>query len=123
MSLDALASDLKTTLNVRGGMRVVGDPQTRIQKVAVLPGSTPIAASLRALPGVDLVLAGEVREWESAEYARDVAFSGQRKGLILVGRVVSEEAGMAICADWLTTLVPEVSVRHVSAGDPYWRPA
>ena len=122
-SLDALASGLKKTLNSRGGMRVVGDPQARIQKVALLPGSTPITASLAALPGVDVVIAGEVREWESAEYARDVVFSGQRKGFILVGRLVSEEAGMAACAKWLETVVPEVAVRHIPAGDPYWRPA
>jgi putative NIF3 family GTP cyclohydrolase 1 type 2 len=123
ISLDALASGIKKTFNSRGGMRVVGDPQARIQKVALLPGSTPITSSLVALPGVDLVVAGEVREWESAEYARDVVFSGQRKGFILVGRLVSEEAGMTACAKWLETVVPEVPVRHLPAGDPYWRPA
>ena len=69
-----------------------------------------------------IVIAGEVREWESVEYVRDQVFSGSGKGLILVGRVVSEEPGMAVCADWLKTLVPEVPVRHISAGDPYWRP-
>jgi hypothetical protein len=36
---------------------------------------------------------------------------------------VSEEPGMNICATWLKTLVPDVPVRHVAAGDPYWRPA
>jgi len=69
------------------------------------------------------VIAGEVREWESAEYARDVVRAGQPKGLILVGRIVSEEPGMALCARWLETIVPEVPVRHIPAGDPYWRPA
>jgi hypothetical protein len=74
------------------------------------------------LPNVDVIVAGEVREWESVEYARDTAFSGERKGLILLGRVVSEEPGMNICADWLKMFVAEVPVTHVSAGDPYWRP-
>jgi hypothetical protein len=72
---------------------------------------------------VDVIIAGEVREWESAEYVRDKAFAGERKGLILLGRVVSEEPGMDMCAQWITTLLPEVPVRHVPAGDPYWRPA
>jgi hypothetical protein len=88
-----------------------------------VPGSTPIATALEVLPTVDVMVAGEVREWESVEYARDVAFSGRRKGLMLIGRVVSEEGGMAECARWLGPLVPEVAVRHVAAGDPYWRPA
>ena len=55
-------------------------------------------------------------------YARDVVFSGAKKGLILVGRIVSEEPGMDACATWLKTVVPEVPVRHIAAGDPYWRP-
>ncbi len=123
VSLGALAEDLKRKLGSRGGIRIVGDPQTKVQTVALLPGSTPIAAALDALPSADVIVAGEVREWESVEYARDVAFSGRRKGLVLLGRVVSEEGGMRECARWLATLVSEVPVRHVAAGDPYWRPA
>ena len=123
VSLGVLAGEMKKRLGSRGGIRVVGDPDTKIQTAALLPGSTPIAAALSVLPNVDLVVAGEVRDWESVEYARDVVFSGQRKGLVLVGRVVSEEGGMSECARWLATLVSEVPVRHVPAGDPYWRPA
>jgi putative NIF3 family GTP cyclohydrolase 1 type 2 len=121
-TLERVASDLKRTLGTRGGMRVVGDRNARVRSVALLPGSTPIAAALRAFPNADLVVAGEVREWESVEYARDVALSGQARGLILVGRVVSEDPGMAACATWLRTFVPEVPIAHIPAGDPYWRP-
>jgi hypothetical protein len=123
VSLDALASTVKARLNARGGVRVVGDPQARVQRVAILPGSTPITASLATLPAVDVIVAGEVREWESTEYVRDVVHAGGRKGLILVGRIVSDDAGMQACASWLAPLIPEVRVRHLSAGDPYWRPA
>jgi putative NIF3 family GTP cyclohydrolase 1 type 2 len=123
LTLDVLASQLKKALNARGGIRVVGDPSTSVQRVAWLPGPTPIQAALQTLPNVDVIVAGEVREWESVEYARDTVHSARRKGLILVGRVVSEEPGMDACADWLRTVVPEVPVRHLPAGDPYWRPA
>jgi putative NIF3 family GTP cyclohydrolase 1 type 2 len=123
ITLDALASHAKQALNARGGVRVIGDPQTSVRKIGLLPGSTPIAASLDAFSGADAVIAGEVREWESAEYARDLVAAGRRKGLILVGRLVSEEPGMRACADWLKGVVREVPVRHVAAGDPYWRPA
>lgn len=122
-SLSALATELKKKLGTRGGIRVIGDPQTRVQTVALLPGSTPLAAALDTLPTVDVVVAGEVREWESVEYARDVVASGERKGLVLIGRIVSEEGGMSECARWLTTLVSEVPVRHIPAGDPYWSPS
>jgi putative NIF3 family GTP cyclohydrolase 1 type 2 len=120
--LRSLVTSLKTSLGARGGIRVIGDPQLDVQRVGFLPGSTPIQASLRLLPEVDAVVAGEVREWESVEYARDKVFAGEKKALILLGRIVSEEPGMSVCADWLKTVAPEVSVRHLSAGDPYWRP-
>ena len=92
-------------------------------RIGLLPGTTPIQAAFKLLPNVDVIVAGEVREWETVEYVRDKVFAGEKKGLILVGRVVSEEPGMAICADWLKTFIPEVPIRHISAGDPYWRPA
>jgi putative NIF3 family GTP cyclohydrolase 1 type 2 len=122
VSLDALARHVKTALRARGGVRVIGDRQTRVRTIALLPGSTPITASLEAFAAADLVIAGEVREWESAEYVRDLVTAGRKKGLILTGRIVSEEPGMRACAEWLKTLAPEVPVRHVAAGDPYWRP-
>ena len=121
-TLDALASDVKKKLNARGGIRVVGDPRLKVQKIGLLPGTTPIQASLGILPSVDLVIAGEVREWESVEYARDKVTAGEKKGLILLGRVLSEEFGMNVCARWLGTIVPELTTTWIPAGDPYWRP-
>ena len=103
-------------------MRIVGDPQLKVRKVALLPGSTPIAASLEALPGVDAIVAGEVREWESVEYVRDTVALGGKKSLTLVGRIISEDPGMQVCAQWLKTIVPEVGSTWMPVGDPYWRP-
>ena len=122
MRLDALASHIKTALNARGGMRVIGEPGTRVRRIGVLPGSTPLQASLNMLPAVDAIVAGEVREWESVEYVRDAVAAGGKKGLILLGRIVSEEPGMRVCAQWLQTIVPELATTWVPVGDPYWRP-
>jgi putative NIF3 family GTP cyclohydrolase 1 type 2 len=121
-SLEALVAHTKNALKSRGGLRVVGNPQLRVRKVALLPGSTPIGASLAALPAVDAIIAGEVREWESVEYLRDTNDLGGKKALILTGRIVSEDPGMQLCAQWLKTIVPEVTSTWISAGDPYWRP-
>jgi putative NIF3 family GTP cyclohydrolase 1 type 2 len=122
ISLDTLVSHVKTGLKSRGGMRIVGNPQQRIRKVAFLPGSTPIQASIETLPEVDTIIAGEVREWETVEYVRDSVALGGKKSLILVGRVVSEDPGMHVCAQWLEAIVPETTSMWISAGDPYWRP-
>ena len=101
----------------------MGDPQNQVSRIGVLPGVSAHAASLKLLPECDVIVAGETREWESVEYAQDAGAAGQKKGLIMLGRVASEEPGMNLCADWLKTLLPEVSVRWFSSGDPYWRPA
>jgi len=122
MTLEALASQLKKTLGTRGGIRAIGDRTMTIRKIGLLPGYTMIQASIALMPGVDVIVAGEVQEWESSTYAQDVAFAGVKKGFISIGRVVYEAPGMQVCADWLKTLVPEVPVRFISAGDPYWRP-
>lgn len=123
ITIGALADDLAKRLKAHAGIRVVGRPQTRVRRIALLPGLSALAATMRDLPDCDLVLAGETREWESVEYAQDTVASGQAKGLIMLGRVVSQDPGMNVCADWLKKLVPEVPVHWLPAGDPYWRPA
>jgi putative NIF3 family GTP cyclohydrolase 1 type 2 len=122
ITLDALASQLKKNLGTRGGIRAIGDRTITVRKVGLLPGYTMIQASIAMLPTVDVIVAGEVQEWESATYAQDVAFAGVKKGFISVGRIVNEAPGMQVCADWLKTIVPELPVRFIAAGDPYWRP-
>ncbi len=123
ITIQALADNLAAKLNARAGIRVVGDPRTSVRRIAMLPGVSALAATVKALPDCDLVLAGETREWESVEYAQDTVASGQKKGLIMLGRVLSEDPGMNLCAEWLKKLLPDVPVRWLPAGDPYWRPA
>jgi len=122
VTLETLAAQLKKALGARGGIRAIGDRTMTVRKIGLLPGYTMIQASIAMLPGVDAIVAGEVQEWESAAYAQDVAFAGVKRGFISIGRVVNEACGMQICAEWLKTIVPEVAVRFIPAGDPYWRP-
>jgi hypothetical protein len=123
VTLGSLADDLARRLNARAGIRVVGDPQARVRRIGLLPGVSTLAAAMKTLPACDVLLAGETREWESVEYAQDTVASGQKKGLIMLGRILSQDPGMNVCAEWLTSLIPEVPVRWLPAGDPYWRPA
>ena len=122
MTMAALASSVKAKLVARRGIRVIGKPDGRLQTIALLPGTHPIQTLLAVFPEVDVIIAGEIREWESSEYARDLVHTGRNKGLILVGRSLSEDAGMKVCAGWLKAIVPDVPVRWLTAGDPYWRP-
>ena len=122
IALEALAARVKSRLEARGGVRVVGREQTRVRTIGLLPGTRAVQEIVALLPQVDAVIAGEIREWESSEYSRDVVNAGLGKGLILIGRSLSEEAGMKMCADWLRPIVREAPVRWLPAGDPYWRP-
>ncbi len=122
LTLEALAGQLKKTLGARAGIRAIGDRTAMVRTIGLLPGYTTIQAAIAMLPAVDAIVTGEVQEWESATYAQDVAFAGVKKGFISIGRIVNEAAGMQVCADWLKPIVPEVPVRFISAGDPYWRP-
>jgi putative NIF3 family GTP cyclohydrolase 1 type 2 len=110
-------------LNLRGGLRSVGDPTFRVRRVMLYPGQLPLETMLKYFDQVDLMLTGEVREWECVPYAADMKTAGEKRSLVTIGRVVSEEPGMNACAAWLKTVVKGIPAKWISAGDPYWRAA
>jgi putative NIF3 family GTP cyclohydrolase 1 type 2 len=123
VSLARFAKEMQAKLNIRV-MRVVGDPSLLVKRVAASWGnfSAEPAFAVLAQPEVDVLVVGETREWELVEYAQDLISSGQKKALIILGHVVSEQAGMKECASWLRTFIPEVPVEFVPAPEPYWSP-
>ena len=114
---------IRTRLKLRGGMRTVGDRNAMIRRVLLVPGSMPPSTMWQRYSEVDMVVAGEVREWENTHYAADMFTAGEKRALVTIGRVVSEEPGMRACAEWLKTEVKEVPSKWIGAGDPYWSPA
>ncbi len=119
VTLRELAKDVKRLkLNAIG---VIGGPGQRVSRGALLQGAPPFHDS-QTLPSVDVVAAGEQREWEGVEYASDTNPAGMPKGMILIGRWASEQQGMRLCADWLKTFIKEMPVEWIPAGDPFWRP-
>ena len=113
---------IRSKLNLRGGLRAVGDRKATIRRVLVYPGSMTPATMWQRYTDVDMFVVGEVREWENTHYAADIFTAGQKRALATVGRVVSEEPGMRVCADWLKSVVKEAPAIWIGAGDPYWRP-
>lgn len=112
---------IRKKLNLRGGLRAVGDRAARVRRVMLHPGAMTPAVMWQRYSEADLVIAGEVREWENTFYAADIYTAGEQRGLVTIGRVVSEDPGMRACADWLKTVVQEVPAKWISAGDLYWR--
>lgn len=118
-----LAADIRRRLGAPT-LRVVGDPNQRVTRVTLVPGAAPFDMQRHALqqPDVDVVVIGEAREWETVEYVADAITAGQKKALIVIGHIPSEQAGMEEFARWLRTFVKDVPVSFVPAADPFWAP-
>ncbi len=123
VTLAKLAKEMQTKLKIRT-MRVVGDPNLLVKRVIASWGNCSLQPGIPFLakPDVDVLVIGETHEWELVEYAQDAISSGQKKALIILGHVVSEQAGMKFCADWLKEFVKEIPVEFIAAAEPFWRP-
>lgn len=121
-TLGALAAAIQQRTGARA-LRVVGDPDARVSRILLGVGyASPPAND----PEVDVVISGELQEtdaaFDSPEYVLDAAALGIPKGWIMLGHVISEEAGMLEMAEWIRGFVPEVPVQLVKAGEPFWVP-
>jgi putative NIF3 family GTP cyclohydrolase 1 type 2 len=121
--LEDLARQMKERIGIRT-MRVVGDRDLKVTRIAFAPGAAGRDRQIKALAqdDVQVLVVGESREWETVLYVVDAVGQGRRQGLILMGHDVSEELGMQECARWLKAFVSEVPVEFVPAGEPFWAP-
>ena len=100
----------------------VGNPQLRCKNVGILPGAWGGSKQIDMLSteNIEVLIVGEVAEWETCEYVRDAAFAGMSKGLIVLGHARSEEPGMRWAAEWLRKFIPaNVSVQYAPSNDPF----
>lgn len=118
--LGELAKSFKERLSLPL-VRVVGDPAAPCRRIGILPGAwggrMQIDVLARRRP--DLLICGEINEWETNVYVKDAVWAGQRISLILLGHVNTEEPGMRALADWLRPRLPGVPIQHVPMGDPF----
>jgi putative NIF3 family GTP cyclohydrolase 1 type 2 len=120
-SLNTLAQSIKKKLNVHG-VRIIGNPESTISKVALSHGLLLVADAERILRerDTDVVVAGDAVEWEAGPYFQDLVTAGKAKGLILLGDEASEEPGSGEMAEWLKGFVTEVPIEWIRAGEPFW---
>ena len=119
--LARFAQGMATKLNIRT-MRVIGDPKLPVRQVMASWGNVSLMPGIPYLAQADVLVVGETHEWELVEYVQDAIASGQKKALIILGHLVSEQAGMKYCAEWLRTFTPEVPIEFISSTEPYWSP-
>jgi len=121
MKLNELLAYLKTRFP-DSAFNIIGDPEMRISSVRLLPGAPGSMAQITSLEdkNIDLVIAGEVPQWETYEYMRDAVSQGRNKAIIFLGHIPSEEAGMEFCAGWLKGFLKDIPVTFVESGPSYW---
>jgi putative NIF3 family GTP cyclohydrolase 1 type 2 len=120
-TLRDLARDVAQKLGA-ATMRVVGDPEMKVTQVALSPGYEGFVKETHALErdDVQVLLAGETREWETVEYVADAVAQGRKKALIVIGHVPSEQAGMEECARWMGTFVKGTRIEFVPTKEAFW---
>lgn len=103
-------------------VRVVGDPEMTVTKVGLSPGAAGFEAETHALErdDVQVLLAGETREWETVEYTADAVTQHRKKALVIIGHIPSEQPGMEECTRWLKGFVRDVPIEFVPAKQPFW---
>lgn len=105
-------------------VRVIGNPKMKFTEVGLSPGAPGYMNHVKMLErdDVEVLVAGEVPEWESITYVRDADGLNMKKAMILLGHVNSEEAGMEYLATWLNDILEDIPTHFVPAGDPFWTP-
>jgi putative NIF3 family GTP cyclohydrolase 1 type 2 len=122
-TVGALVAELKARLGI-DTVSVVGRLSMPCRHVAMMVGAPPAEWQMAALAhtDVDVVVTGEVREWETSEAARDAVAQGLDKALIVLGHAKSEEPGMAYLVEWLKQRFPDLPIAHVPVGDAFIYP-
>jgi putative NIF3 family GTP cyclohydrolase 1 type 2 len=104
-----------------GVLRVVGDPAMQCKTVGLLPGFPPAEMQMGIFerPGVDVLIAGEIHEWETSEFVRDANRLGTPKGLVVIGHKASEEPGMRWIIPWLQERLPGAAIHFIPTGSAF----
>jgi putative NIF3 family GTP cyclohydrolase 1 type 2 len=119
-TVGSLAAELKAKLGI-ATVRVVGDLAMPCRRVGLMVGAAGGTWQIGFMGGqeMDVLVSGEIHEWETCEYVRDTIAQGRKLALIVIGHANSEEPGMAYLVDWLRERFPDLPITHVPVGDPF----
>ncbi len=119
-TLKNIGLHLKSALNI-DQIRVIGDLSKSCKKISLMPGAAggQRQIMIAETQHPDLLIVGEVHEWETAEYIRDAQLLGHNTALIVLGHSVSEEPGMEWLVNWLHPKIPGINVHQVASKSPF----
>ena len=118
VTLHELIETAKKKMNIHT-VRYIGDLNQSCKKILLMPGAAggknQISAISKYKP--DVLMCGEISEWETAEYVRDAEAKGDKVSLVVLGHIASEEAGSEWMKNWLEKNVPGIAVTHLPPGN------
>ena len=102
-------------------VKIIGEPEQVCKRVAISPGAAGGRSQIETIrkEKPDVLICGELNEWETSEYIRDMKLSGGKTSLIVLGHAVSEEPGLQWLKQWLEQKVSNIKVTHIPSGDPF----
>ena len=105
-------------------VRYIGEPGHVCKRVLLIPGAAGGKTQIHRLQEFkpDVLIVGELNEWETSEYIRDMRSLGINTSLIVLGHVQSEEPGMKWLAKWLQPQLQGIKVTHLPSKDAFhWK--
>jgi putative NIF3 family GTP cyclohydrolase 1 type 2 len=120
MNFQNVIEHLKSSLGIEH-LRVIGNMNQLCERIVIIPGAAggEMQIGIVEKENPDVLIVGELREWETAEYIRDGQLLGAKTSLIVLGHSQSEEPGMEWLVDWLQPKVPELKITHIASGNSF----
>ena len=117
-TLKDLITFLKQKLTIKE-VRYIGNLDQSCKKVLFLPGAAGGTTQIDCIGKFkpDVLVCGEISEWETAEYVRDARATGQQLSLVTLGHIASEEPGSEFMIKWLKDKFPAIKATHISPGN------
>jgi putative NIF3 family GTP cyclohydrolase 1 type 2 len=118
ITLSALIDQVKQKLETPQ-VRFIGDLNQSCKNVLLMVGAAGGRAQIEAIEKYkpDVLVCGEISEWETAEYVRDARAEGHSIALVVTGHIPSEEAGSAFMAEWLEQRLSGTKITHIVCGN------
>jgi putative NIF3 family GTP cyclohydrolase 1 type 2 len=100
-------------------VRFVGNPTQVCKRVLLMPGAGGGKGQIQAIERIkpDVLVCGEIAEWETAEYVRDAQAKGDKLALVVLGHIASEQPGSTYMLAWVKKNLPSIKATEILSGN------
>ena len=118
MTSRQLATTVKEKLNLKS-VRIAGALDQPIKRVSCMFGAPGGLLNELMSDNCEVLIAGEVCEWELCEYARDASELGYAKSVLALGHIGSERDGMVYITRLLADRFTNLDVKYFESREVY----